>query len=111
MKLFDARPNESKESHEERKNLYYGGGFTEEDIMKSITLEIIANMGFIRTLEFEGEVYAKKYDRLWVLITILSDGKWRPQLLMEDNYESHFILYDLQNIKDLTDLSDFISYL
>jgi hypothetical protein len=77
----------------------------------SVTQKILIDMGFAQTHEFGGIVYQKEFNGITALVTIMSDGTWRPQLMMNTDEEDVFIFYDIQNIKDLTDLKDFISYL
>lgn len=78
--------------------------------MIEFTIKFMESIGFTRTAEYGGTVYERKFSGIDVLVTILPDGRWRPQIMMSDDGDI-FIFYDLQNIKDLTDLEDFISYL
>lgn len=72
-----------------------------------ITIKILEAMGFVKRNFNPGTVtfYTITKGKFMVMVQIFENGRWEPFLYIGQKYAA------IQNIKDLTDLGDFISYL
>lgn len=82
-----------------------------------ITIQILESLGFMKkevthpVMQF---YHYKSSSNIRVMVQIFPDGRWEPFICITDHIEegdSHTASRALGNIKDLTDLGDFISYL
>lgn len=84
------------------------------ELTTSITEKNLRRMGFFKVEHNEGNLWEyNKPGNITVLVGVLDFGRFTVSIMLEDHYaaNANFVISEIQNIKDLTDLEDFISYL
>jgi hypothetical protein len=79
-----------------------------------ITEKNLRKMGFFKVEASEDNLWEyNKPGNITVLVGVLDFGRFTVSIMLEDHYANHakFVISDINNIKDLTDLENFISYL